>query len=235
MPFPVVEGLSTDFESTNVTAHSFTYPSGVAEDDLIVLLLSLNSNGGTLTWPTGYTVLDDQNSGLSIRVGIAYRWADGTETGVDTVAGTLATESASICARISGVDRNINPQISTNVNVGSSGVLSINPPNLAASPATLKDYLWLAAFGSDSQEVVTGPSNMTGTFATVNGLDSADSTAAMDTHSVRALSFDPTAFTWLSLESAVCWTLCIHPVPSNIPLSKMTGNVVMTGNMNWVK
>jgi hypothetical protein len=207
--FPIVEGMATDFNSTNVFNHDFTYPSGVASGDLIIVAISLNSSGGTIGYPSGFVQLDNRAPNSTVRGCVAYKWAAGTETGVDVITSTLSTESSTVCARISGADTGINPQISSATT--SNSAQSSNPPNLAASPATLKNYLWMAALTTDSFENVTGPSNMTGTFATENGIDSADATVAMDSHSLRALSFDPTAFTWNTSEACYSWTLCVHP------------------------
>jgi hypothetical protein len=234
MAFPVIT-MAGDFEAGNVTNHDFTYPSGIEEDDLIIVVISVNASGGTLSYPTGFVELDNVSASSSVRVACAYKWADGTETGVDQIDGTIATESSSVCARITGADPLINPQISAAVTTLAGQ--SLDPPNLAASPAELKDYLWLALIGTDQFEAVTGPSNMTGVNLRVRD-DANGATVMMDSHSLNALSFNPNTFNWGTSEAAYCWTLCVHPTPpepTSTPASIMSGNIAMSGNMGWIR
>lgn len=219
MTFPVVQATAESSTATAGTSHVVTLPSGIVAGDLILIILDKGSTAATVNAHADYTELLDENQAHGLY--IAYRWAAGGETN-PTLVTSAATRSAEITYRISGA---INPatqppQIGTTATATS---LTPDPPSLTPTGGA-KDYLWIAFYGKDGEELDddtwsnTPPTNYTpspplqkacGTAGTgLGGMIAAASRQANTATENPGTFSDDLSTTWRAQ------TIAIHPDPT---------------------
>lgn len=103
-----LESSATTSHLTGTSSLSITLPSGVAEDDL-VLIFAVHEADGTLTTPSGYTLLgtDLAQTGLGgnvCRIYVWYKIAGGSESNPTTTSNTNGENKKFIAHRLSGCD-----------------------------------------------------------------------------------------------------------------------------------
>jgi hypothetical protein len=89
---PSLRGYSQAASSTTVGSLDITLPSGIADNDTIILVASAGSSSRTFTWPSGYT---EQDRVAQTGTGIATAWATKTAVAADASAVRTVTLSTS--------------------------------------------------------------------------------------------------------------------------------------------
>lgn len=219
MTFPVVESSTTSTEdSANVTSHTVDYPSGINDGDLLLCFMGFDGSP-VINFPAGWTEIEDNGYATdTVTHAVAWRAADGAETGTFEVSSNGNSQRSSHCTfRISGAaDPAVQPPEMGGKNGGSSN--NANPGELVPTGGA-KDYLWFAAYARDRDDVNTGwPTN----YSTINGenqdgggANSCGETAAW--YQNNAASEDPGAFTMDGGGDG--WgagTVAVHPVVLSI-------------------
>jgi hypothetical protein len=210
MAFPTVETTNTSFESSGVTTHNISLPSGVASGDLLIAILSLDGNNADSTWPTGddlwTELLDVASSGN--RLSIAYRDADGTEGATVDVTTDNGRKSSHITFRISGHTVQA-PDIST----GATGSGANPDPDSLTPAGGADDILWLAICGVDSEFTFSAwPTDYSSNQLEVNSSSgSFGSSAAVATRNINTTVQDPGTFTHDGSDQYVACTIAVYP------------------------
>lgn len=142
--YPIVESTDTSIVPTQETSHTVDLPSGIESGDLLLMLFGAQAEV-VITWPGGWTELDQHQNGdvTEGAGGAAYRVATGSEGSTATVTTNAITDSAHHTFRIT--DYTGVPEIST-VAYGTSS--SPNPSSLTPSWGTSLT-LWFTFFGGD--------------------------------------------------------------------------------------
>ena len=160
MTFPVLEDYTIKIDASADQSHTAEYPTGIENYDLLIGMIGIDDGGGGTigSWPTGWTEEREAQDQSTVIASMAYKWADGTETGTFEITHTTTEYANSIILRISGVDPNF---LDFAFATGSTD--TPDAPNLAPA-AGGKDYLWLAMVTIDHIRTISAtPSNMTGT------------------------------------------------------------------------
>ena len=221
MAFPVVETTNTSQESSAVTTHTVSLPSGIVSGNLLLLFIDTNT-ATTVTGPSGWTELWAQSSGPYLRRGY-YRQADGTEGTTVTFSTSVASQSVHISYRISGAE-NPSTQVPEAAVLGAGGSgTTIDPPSLTPTGGA-KDYLWIAGASHNSASsgaVNAAPTNysslLTSTVATLVGNGTAQ-------RNLNAASENPdTVGISASVGRRLGFTVAVHPAAGN------DINVALTG------
>lgn len=204
MAFPTVAATQTS-SGTNVsgTSHSLSYPSGVSSGDLLVGVVAARNglNGQTpgVSWPAGWTEIgefNNTNNNVRPAVSVAYRVADGTESGSASITTAVSCWFAGVMYRITGADTTTNLPDVTGAFTGTGEFsTSLDPPSHTA--AITDDNLWLAAVSFNVlshtlSSYPTGYSNGQNTRSGTSGNQGVMVAAAEKT--ANAASDNPSAF-----------------------------------------
>jgi hypothetical protein len=154
MAFPVIESYSTDTTGgTNNTTVSLTQPTGLAVNDLILVLV-LNDQANVFDWPAivspdAYTQLGHANNANDAQGSWYWRIATGTETWPLTISGASGDYAVGWCMRISNV------ATSTPINAGGIWTLgaSASSGTIPAITTDVDDCLIVAAIGGDGSDM----------------------------------------------------------------------------------
>lgn len=211
----VVNENSSSEAAGDVTTHTVSLPASLVSGNLIVIVVAIDGNSGTVTPPTGFSnIVANFGDGVNAVFNAAwYKISDGSEGATTTFATVNAQRSAHHCWQISGHDSATNiPQGSS---VGSAGSPSTTPDPASLTPTGgAKDYLWLAVSGKDTGDSTYSgfPTNYTNT-GEINmaGATAAGVCLAWGRRALNAASEDPGAFTIAETEEWVAMTLAIHP------------------------
>lgn len=217
MAFPTVQTQATSATSTAGTNHVVTLPTGIAANDLILILMDIGSVAATLNPHADYIELLDENSANGLK--ILYRYAAGGETN-PTLVSSASTRDATVTYRISGA---INPATQApQIGTTSSGANANPDPPTCTPTGGAKDYLWVTFCGSAGEQADDG------TFCTAFPTNYADAQAektcgvagtnlggliAAATRQANAASENPGTFT---ISETLGWraqTIAIHPAP----------------------
>ena len=155
MAEPVIASSTTDTTGgTQGTSLSFTEPSGLAADDLILVVVA-DENADTQEWaaittPDAYTQIAHGDNSGDVHASIYWRIADDTETWPLTVSGVTSDYRVGWCFRITGVDTTtpIN-QTGTWAGVGSVN----NPLNVTGVTPDVADCLGFAMCATDGSDI----------------------------------------------------------------------------------
>ncbi len=140
---PVVKTSTTSGETSNVTSHSVSMPSGITVGDLLVSVVAMDDNA-TITWPAGWTEFVTTSSFLGTQRGsVAWREADGTEGSSITVTSGSAQQSTHVTMRIQGAEVPTTQPPEGASNTQDPITLQVDPPSLTPTGGA-KEYLWLA-------------------------------------------------------------------------------------------
>lgn len=199
MAFPQVETENTSGESSAVTSHTVSLPTGIASGDLLLVFMAIDAGSAPFTsFPAGYTEIKDVSETTNdVTLAVAYRVADGGEGATITVTTTPSAQSAHATYRISGHDSSTTaPEISTGV----SGDSQIPDPDSLTPTGGSKDYLWVAncvvdGSGSTGPWEVTGiPTNYTNLVNSESGGATLGATVGLGRRELAAASEDPGTF-----------------------------------------
>ena len=131
-------------DTSSTSEHVYTLPGGISSGDLL-LVVTTTRNTRAFTYPDGWTQLFQTAYGSNMRMGAAYRVADGTEGSTITVTTNdgYSAYHAYVVYRIT--DYTGIPEVSEMETFNNS---SPDPPSLAPSWGTA-NTLWLALAGAD--------------------------------------------------------------------------------------
>src|SRR6188472_4077287 len=134
--------------TTAATAHTVTYPTGIQAGETLLMVADKGSTASTIAAITGWTELLDEN--LANGLYVAWKKADGTESGTFTVTTSASTRLVVMIYRISGAaDPTVSPPQIGTTSTGTSA--TPDPPSLTPSGGS-KDYLWIAIAGMAGEE-----------------------------------------------------------------------------------
>jgi hypothetical protein len=203
---PTVLASATSYSGSGMTSHNVTLPSGVKSGYLLVMLVG--GYGGTyvtITWPTGWTELA-QNNTSGYCSGVAYRFADGTEGASATLTTSASISTARqvlAIAEYKGI-----PEIAT-----SDKGTTANPDSPILTPSWGSDAtLWITAFGggnSASRTMSSYPDDYSGgqyTESTPSGYAEVGSAY----RELTAASEDPGQFILSGTATWWAWTIGIQ-------------------------
>lgn len=141
MAFPQVTTVGAVYSSATAskTTHDIAVPASVASGDLLLVVAAIDGIAGTPSMP-GFTVLI-HDTGSSQRLWVAYKIADGTESGTITLTTPIEQCGAQMW-RITAWHGTAAPE-GASVDGGSSA--SEDPPSLTPSWGSA-DTLWIACF-----------------------------------------------------------------------------------------
>lgn len=146
MPFPVVQQVVENSTNTAGTSHTINLPTRVG-GHLLIIILDKGSTSATINAHASLTELLDEASANGLY--IAYRWLDGTEGSSLTLTSSASTRTASMAYRISGAE---NPSVQA-PQIGTTGTgTSATPDPPSITPASAKDYLFIAFAGMAGEE-----------------------------------------------------------------------------------
>lgn len=141
MAFPTRAATATSLQSSLVTSHVISLPTGIVSGDLLIPVIGFGAGGKGPSWPAGYTVF--ANPGGNDVANAARRVADGTEGSTITVTTTSGEQSVHISQRITGAATAGTILEDAEATGGGDNP---NPPNLAPSGGS-KEYLWIELCG----------------------------------------------------------------------------------------
>lgn len=96
---------ATSAGSANTTSQALNVPAGVAAGNILIAQIAVRGGSGTtITPPAGWTTILVNNSGTTIRQGIYYRIADGTEPASYSFGISPQQRTAAAMVAYSGVD-----------------------------------------------------------------------------------------------------------------------------------
>src|SRR3989304_2658039 len=154
MAFPVV-GARALTEVEGATSHLVNLPTGIVSGHLLIVVIGFNRNPVTITWPAGWTNIEEANWASNVLYSARYRVADGTEGATITITSGSAEDSAAVAWRITGHSSSTNPPAKSTAN-GATDSTTMDPA--AVTPAGgAKDYLVLAtaAYGRVTAQVIS--------------------------------------------------------------------------------
>ncbi len=154
MAFPVVEGTATSEETSDVTAHTVSLPSGIVSGELLVVWFSgVKFTSYTHSFPGDWVEISDDYVDKTGGA-VAYLNADGTEGSTFEVTTSSAIQSGHVAFRMSGAGDT--PEIA--VLAASSADEFPDPPDLTPSWGSA-DTLWLASHMASQGKWVATPAN----------------------------------------------------------------------------
>jgi hypothetical protein len=215
--FPVIEAVAESAQSSPGTSHPVTLPAGIAATDLVLIIFVNGAGASTLNALTDWTELLDENNANGFKI-IQY-----TGAGVPsnpTFTSTSSHQSAAIALRISNAVKSPAPQVAT---TATGAGLTPDPPSITPTGGTVKDYLFIAACSSQSEQADNDtwanspPTNYTpnpphqktsGTLGTSVAALLAVASRQLNTGAAQ----DPGTF---SVDSNANWRaqhICVHPI-----------------------
>jgi len=206
MAFPSV-ATSSNGIATAATITTITFPTGVTQGDLLLLIAAAGTSAGQTTGWTGWTQLNN-NGGTANKLESGYRYYQTGDSPPSLTAATTVSW-AWVMLRITTASAVTAPQIGT---FATSGTGSGDPPSYTPSYGQL-DTLWIAAESYAGSTAATLPTNYAGLVNPLNGLGLS---VAVGTRQLNAASENPGAFgggsgTWFAV------TFAVPPVPPPPP------------------
>lgn len=152
MAFPTLVGTPSNTKTiSNATSHTLTYPSGVTSGELLIAIGAIDGVPTVSGWPSGWVEIADSNSGAN-SIFIAYKFADGTESGNFTVTSSASEQGSFYVFRIQNANVSTPPAISSS-SVGTNTVPSV--ANINPADWGTEDTLWIAALSIDASRTVS--------------------------------------------------------------------------------
>jgi len=201
------------------TSWSLTYPTNLANGDLILLFFALN-DVQTPSLPAGWVV--DYGTNSPVLQGIGKKKSDGSETGTFTLSITGAVTGAWRVFRITGWEGTLG---TAGGNFSSSGAVpeatgsgtstTPDPPSLNPNNWGTENTLWFAVAGADASPSFSGfPASYTNTSSDVPG-GSAPS-MGIARRELTAASENPGTFTVSTSSAWICLTAAVRPASSSL-------------------
>lgn len=227
MASPQVTSSAYTNDQSGAGNHTLNYPSGtINSGDLLICVIATDGDNSISNWDVtdDWTEIWSGDDGKDIFLAVAYRTADGDESGSTfNVAVSNSETSAAIVLVITGG--------TTPEGTGTTGDSNTpDPPNYSTSDG-VKDYLWIAAVGIDNAVDITAfpyaDNNLETTQSNPGGV-----TCALCTDELTGEEQNPGTFT--AAGSGDEWataTIAIHPAAAatNINVSNK-GSVTIVGN-----
>ena len=216
MAFPQVQtsNISTE-DIANVSSHTVNYPSGIVLGDVLLCGIAFDGAPTSITFPSGgggWTIIVNQARGADVTFVVAYRNADGTESGTFEVTHSGGTQRSShIIYRIDEHDTIIPPDEAGSVVTGDS--VNPDPGNCDPSVGT-KDYLFITIHGRDRDDnVTTFPSLYTANQLNQSGGGANSAGCSSATRQLAASATDVGQWLIAGIDEWVACTIAIHPIP----------------------
>ena len=148
MTVPVVGNIQSD-NVTSSTDLILTKPTGLSNDDLIVIVVAQDA-AGTFSWPSGFTEIY-QGSGAPSQVGMGacYRIVDGTEGSTFTVTNTASQQWVGWAIAISGNHATAPIDVTGTVTVEQTA----SPVEALSVTTTVADCLAFYSIGGDGGDM----------------------------------------------------------------------------------
>lgn len=212
MAAPAIAAAATSATTTAGTNHVVTLPSGIAANELLLILMNIGSTAATLNAHADYTELLDENLAAGLK--ILYRWTNGSETN-PTLVSSASTRDATITYRITGAENPATqaPEIGTTA-------ATTDPPSITPTGGP-KDFLYIAMVGSSGEQADDGtyvtafPTNYTDSqqekTCGVAGTNLGGLVGAAGRQTTGSTTEDPSAFT-VSEAASRTQTIAVHPV-----------------------
>lgn len=210
-------------KGTGLSASASTVvPTGVAAGDIIILLISVDNEPTTFTWPSGFTQLDSQiNTGDGQTDAIAWKRTTGADTGSYAVTISVSTDWALTALAWSGRDAS-NPPVNATAHVDNttSSTISSN----AVTALTGDDLAYLAGLDTSSSGTLTWtvPTGFTSEQNAVQGNFCNTQAATKDNVAAGSTSASGSVSGSQSHVGSVCWLVRIPASggsPSPTPLA----------------
>lgn len=188
-------------ETTSQTSHTVSIPSLVNDGDLMVVIFSAQISSATISWPGGWTELDETSNGSS-NVAVAYKVAsgEGSTITVTTSVGTPSEHIAFAYSNAYGV-----PEIATPA-TGSS--TTPNPPSL--SPSWGEKSCVFIAYSSNDNGSATNTSSYPAGYSNAGNIGEGVHTVTAANIAVRAATEDPGTFTMNGTTPWIAGTIAIR-------------------------
>jgi large repetitive protein len=221
--FPSVLGEQTTVTGgalNNITSHVVNYPSGDASGDRYVAAAQCDANNATdISWPAGWTELDQINSTTRQIGSIAYRDADGSEGTTFTVTTNFAENCVTHVWLLDAGTFHSSTAPSVSSDTTGSNSTTYDFPALTPAGGA-RDYLWLLSLGYDSSTassvISTFPSNY-GNTGQAGGTGGDLVTAGWARRELNASSEDPGGGTLSTTGRWTAFTIAIRPADAAPP------------------
>ena len=218
MASPVVVSRTESNEIADVTTHNIARVAGV-NGQLTILIFAFDGGSNVVITPaSGYTEFFRQDDGTAYGVAGFYHQEDGTEgTNVDFTTDDLE-KSASIVYSLSGAEDPAT-QVPDATSTTQASTLNPDPPSHTPAGGS-KDYLFIAGFAHDGEEVdddtwcTAAPTNYTNLLQKTTSNAGTPATNASLATAERALTAsveDPATFTTIVTHLAAPFTIAVHP------------------------
>jgi hypothetical protein len=208
LAFPLISGNTQTAETGNSATKTLTYPVSIDSGDLLILFIGHDSVSGTPfgSYPSGWVELyDGANSDHAGAV--AYKIADGTESGNFTVTANDSERAHHVTLKITGWHGTTAPELTSNT--GNS--INPDPPSITPSWGS-EDNLIIAACIHDNTDtdwpVVTFPytNNQIDNSATVSSVG-VGICADEDT----STTVNPGTYEMTGTDRWTAWTIAVRP------------------------
>lgn len=207
--FPTVESITESVFTTNTTVHDVSMPASVSTGDILLALTNHDGNG-TLTTPTGWTLLFSTVYNNTLKVGAYYKISDGSEGGTTVNFQTQYQE-----ALVAQVYRLSNAEAVVSGTALGSYTNQPNPPSLTSGWGAV-DTLWVAYAGAGNgiRTVNSYPTNYTNGITTNTGSNNtAQTMIASAVRQNNIATENPLNFTFNITDYTVANTIAIKPAP----------------------
>lgn len=216
-------GWATSENDTSDTSHTVDLPGGVAADDLLIMFFGILGDAISVTWPSGWTEVhvEDNQTGSSPTLAVAYKVSAGSEPASETVTIDLSSRMAAVVYRLDGA------AAAAPDAAGSQGQNTQNPDSPSLSPAGgSDDYMWIssyaASYGNDAIPTAS-PTNYSGSISAANPSNTSTRVAtAVAYRALTAATEDPGQWTHAEPTSGSDYaavTLAVAPEGAGPPLS----------------
>lgn len=199
----------TQFSSASTT-HNVTMPGTVAAGDLLICIIAFDGNPTLGTTPTGWTYLNAQNNGSTVKMAVYYKVADGTEDGTTVNFPTSSSEQAA-----AQVYRILSGQYS-GVPYGFAGATGGDPDSFTPTSARRFSVFVAQASDGDANAPTGSPTN----YSTIDTLVSGAGANGVGMGSAYRLDFNqstienPDTFTFSGTGVAITFALDHNAVAS---------------------
>ena len=150
MAVPVEQSRSEQKESSNTTTSTITAPAGIVDGDVLIICLATDGDqSGAITWPAGFTPIEEISNGTRCFAGAAFKIASG-ESGNYTVSWPDNEKAILEMYRIDGaVGGGEDIQDPGETNTGTAATATITP--VAATDTD--DSLVIVVMGMDDDDI----------------------------------------------------------------------------------
>lgn len=212
MAFPVIASENTTTGTDSSGGVALNMPSGITAGDLLYIFVANDSNV-SLSADTGWTMIRQWNFGTEIRLGVFAKIAAGSDTFTYTAD---TNDFAAIALRITG--HGLGGSLAGIERSGTATGTSSSPDCPSLTPTTTTDWLFLAAFAADDDDIIdpdTSYSSWPTSYSAGRALRSATGTSSCTIcYAQRSLNTgsaeNPSAF---ALTASEQWIAELYAIP----------------------